>query len=826
VSIIQAIIGTNLTISAGGGGGGGGGGGVSPDGTHFWDGSPIVWGSAGIDPYKPTYNATYSFPDGFTNAQMWDFNGVNQLMTTGPFSNVSQVYMNIWFYPTAAGCILMTIQGQATENVNYHHAALTINSNQTVTGGFWAGMNIGSMTTVNTVTLNAWNHIYFRHNGTQALLQLNGGTAVTATHSWELQGNPFVAGFGTTSITNSGISARYQGMLAEFRLNFGNTASNYDSTRSIYEAPQQFIYDDFTIEWWQKAEAIGVNSRPWCIGLLGEPSGQVVSISYEGNGRDYFWINNGFPAQQEYRPLKNHYGIGWEHMAIVRKDNTVKLYSNGSEYMLWPYANQAITATNANLVVGTGELAAGNFQGYIKDLHVIKGTAKYTTNFLVPTTPIQPQTGSVFLLPAAASGTAFDDTVGNKVGTATNTPTWSSDNPFQWPTQTFTAFAYGSNRIALNSPYVNNPVVGLKVSDTQGWSDYVTSVDLAFHLDFDNSVPVRAPGEVYTIEEAAISKFTNSGSFNGSIGNLDFGGANYWKALEIVKPGWTVSTGGPTLGVVTSVQTNLAPNFIRINVNFDPGSVYDTYTFTPAYGGSIRFDAGDRINYGASVDWAFDVDGIATDSLTLNLDANNINSYPGTGTSWNDLGLGNFPYTLYGAPYWDNGPPGSFNFNGTNQYATGPNVNLLPGSGYTKMVWFRLNTLNADNNLVSSDGGGHYMFFSGSSTLYAGHANVPPYQGAGAFGSTSTFGINTWYCATVTFSVANGLKLYVNGVLDRHDPAYQTPHGGTGSTNIACFGAGGNLLNGKIGRVLCYSKELTSGEVLQNFNATRNRYGI
>jgi len=66
VSIIQAIIGTNLTISAGGGGGGG----VTPDGTFFWEGSPLAWGTAGIEPNKPTYNATYNFPDGTTTGQM------------------------------------------------------------------------------------------------------------------------------------------------------------------------------------------------------------------------------------------------------------------------------------------------------------------------------------------------------------------------------------------------------------------------------------------------------------------------------------------------------------------------------------------------------------------------------------------------------------------------------------------------------------------------------------------------------------------------------------------------------------------------------------
>lgn len=791
----------------------------TPDGQYLAEDGAVNWLS--VSQNKPGYNTNYSFPDNQTVGTVWNFNGVNNWMVTQNHIAFNQMYINMWFYPTASGRIILTIQDTLVENTSYHHATLEINSNNTVSAGFWNGSIITSVTSANTVTLNTWNHVYFRQSSNQILLQVNGGTAVTINNVWNKPAGALYIGIGTFSVTAMGNSGRYAGYLAEFRMNSTNTANNYMETRSRYEAPQEFIYDDFTIEWWQKAESIGVNSRPWAIGLLGSASGQEVSISYEGNGRDYFWINNSFPAQLADRPLKNHYGIGWEHMAIVRKDNVIKLFSNGTSYLTWSGGNQAITALNADLVVGTGEIPNGNFQGNITDLHIIKGYAKYTSNFTPPTSPIQAQTGSVFLLPATASGGAYDDVISYKSATISNTPTWSVDNPYQFPTQTFTVFAYDTYRIVLNAALQYRDLeIGLKVSDTQGWSDYIIDIPAPNHADFANPVPARAPGEVYTIEEAAISAFSNVG--NGDV--IDFGSGNYWKALEVIKAGWTVSQGGPTLATVTSVQTNLAPNYIRVNVTPNIGAVYGTYTFTPpASSGSIRFDAGDRINYGSSVDWAFDVDAIASGSITLNLDANDTASYSGTGSAWTDLSGNSNNATLINSPYWDNGPPGYFNFNGVNQYATAAGANIIPQSAYTKMVWFKINTFSADNNLVSSDNGGHFMYFNQTNTLYAGHSNVLPYN---AFGSSMTFATDTWYCAVVTFSVANGIKLYVNGVLDASDPSFQTPHNQNGNTNIACFGIGGNLLNGKIGRILCYGRELTSGEVLQNFNATRNRYGI
>ena len=450
----------------------------------------------------------------------------------------------------------------------------------------------------------------------------------------------------------------------------------------------------------------------------------------------------------------------------------------------------------------------------------------------MPTAPIQPQTGSVFLLPAMGPGEAFDDTVGNKFGSYTNTPTYSPLNPYGgWPEQTFTAFAYGPNRIALaTSLSLAEPRVGLLVSDQHGWSDYVIDIPIANHLDFATTVPQRDPGEVYTIREVAL---TGTATSHGGGGQIIFDQSNYSKRLAGVQVGWAVSADGgvTTLGQVTAVTDSPAP-FVEILINFNPlpylVDMAATWTFTPpVVGGSIRFDTGDRINYGASVDWAFDVDGIEGSFLNMNIDANNYYSYNSSNSDvWYDLTGNAANVTLYNSPYWDNGPPGNFNFNGVNQYAVGSTASMLPQSGYTKMVWFKLNTINADNNIVSSNLGGHYMYFAGGNRMWTGHSNVQPYNGPGAFGSTSTFSVDTWYCVTVTFSVANGIKLYINGVLDNSDPAFQTPHNGNGSVNLGCFAPAGNLLNGKIGRVLCYGAELTAGQVLQNFNATRNRYGI
>ncbi len=784
----------------------------------------VNWGSVGTDPEFPTYYSDFSLPDNQNTAQVWEFNGSNQWMTTQNNAGFTQFYMNLWFYPTDSGRILMTIQDTQTgDGVSYHHTALEINSNLTVSGKFWAN---SYLTTGNTVTLNSWNHIYFRHNGSQTLLQLNGGTAVTANNSWSYPAS-LVLGFGTTSVTNNGISARYQGRISYFEMNSSNMASNFDSTRARFESPPIFINDDFTIEWWQKAESNGQNSRPWAIGLLGSTSGQVISVSYEGVGRDYFWMNNGYFNDIAYRPVKNHYGIGWEHMAIVRNSGELEAYSNGEKYVDILYANQAITATNADLTIGTGELAAGNYRGYIKDLHIIKGYAKYTNTFTPPSNPLISQTGTVFLMSVMNSATAFDDVVGLKVPTVVNSPSYSDEDPWSFPTQTFTAFAYGDRIIAENTPpAIVGQQIGLKVSDSSGWFSYVRATDISSHVQVWDSVPSRPPGEIYTMEQDSTPLVISTSTYGPNESNyvIDYEAVDSLGEPLKVKEGWTVTFNTGT-GTVIANAFVVTGTTVRITVDVDTGTGDEkSFTFTsPEYGGSIYFDTNDYLNYGPSVDFAFDLEDIETNGLSLNIDANNVNSYPGAGGGfWYDLTPNTANITLYNSPYYVAGSQSYLEFNGVNQYGTGAVTSILPASAYSKMVWFMINNFSADNNLVSSDGGGHFLYFNQTNTLYAGHSNVVPYNG---FGSTQTFSTNTWYCATITYSNVNGIKMYINGQLENSNPSF-AQHTGNGSVNVACFGAGGNLLNGRIGRVLCYNVELTSQEVLNNFNATRNRYGI
>ena len=214
---------------------------------------------------------------------------------------------------------------------------------------------------------------------------------------------------------------------------------------------------------------------------------------------------------------------------------------------------------------------------------------------------------------------------------------------------------------------------------------------------------------------------------------------------------------------------------------------------------------------------------IVTDGLLLYLDANNNLSYNGSGSTWYNLASSSSNINLQGSPTFNLSSPKNLSFNGSNQYGTGGGI-TVPQATYTKCVWFKLSSYSTNNNLVSSQAGGHFMFFGATNKLHCGHTNWINYGLTFlSYPSATTFNLDTWYFAVLTFDTLNGMKLYIN---DNLDSTYtqKTIHSGDESTDIASFG-GDNLLNGAISMVMTYNRAISASEVSRNYQITKSLFG-
>jgi len=224
---------------------------------------------------------------------------------------------------------------------------------------------------------------------------------------------------------------------------------------------------------------------------------------------------------------------------------------------------------------------------------------------------------------------------------------------------------------------------------------------------------------------------------------------------------------------------------------------------------------------------------IVTDGLVLCLDAANRRSYPGTGTTWTDLSGNGNNGTLTNGPTFTSDNGGGIIFDGINTNVEIPhntNQNLSKVNGHSVSVWCKWISGDYHQDIVSKDAEISYsrewLITKSNNNKFRSHvwssSDIAIYRD-----SNYTPVSNQWVSLTQTWN-GSILSFYVNGSLDNSISANITPKNTSNIMRIAGGSDYGNGLYfyGSVSSVLLYQKSLTAIEVLQNYNATRGRYGI
>ena len=213
---------------------------------------------------------------------------------------------------------------------------------------------------------------------------------------------------------------------------------------------------------------------------------------------------------------------------------------------------------------------------------------------------------------------------------------------------------------------------------------------------------------------------------------------------------------------------------------------------------------------------------IVTSGLVLALDAADKLSYPGSGTTWRNLASNNFNCTLTNGPTFSGANMGSIVYDGADDSGT-CNLVTSDANNVTLEAWFKITTLPGTiilyngNSAASGYGFTHGACGATSTTLYVFfgglNCNVVSYAGMTT---------NVWYQAVYTRTTTPSTSniLYINGI-SRSTNTSSNPNAPAGTTSIGDPGYPGYI---SIARI--YNRALTATEVLQNYNATKNRYGL
>jgi len=217
---------------------------------------------------------------------------------------------------------------------------------------------------------------------------------------------------------------------------------------------------------------------------------------------------------------------------------------------------------------------------------------------------------------------------------------------------------------------------------------------------------------------------------------------------------------------------------------------------------------------------------IVRDGLVLHLDAANVKSYSGGtggGTPVKDISGNGYDGTFSGSPDFITDNLGGFETNGTeNEYISVPdNENIRTGTNpWSFQIVFKIKSISLTypgiirKGSSGSGGVGFQIFYVSSGLSYFKHYN-------------SQDDITTWTAGeTQVLTVINNgsnVKSYKNGELYTNS---WLSMGYTDTSEPFRIGMGDSRGNNVVNSFMLYNRALSEEEVVKNFNAIKDRFGL
>ena len=204
---------------------------------------------------------------------------------------------------------------------------------------------------------------------------------------------------------------------------------------------------------------------------------------------------------------------------------------------------------------------------------------------------------------------------------------------------------------------------------------------------------------------------------------------------------------------------------------------------------------------------------IVTSGLVLCLDAANKVSYPGSGTSWYNLSGTIQSGSLKNGPTFSRANLGTIVFDGTDDYIT-TSFATTSGQAVSYCGWvYSTESTATYKNFVDSLVESPMIWWNTSGQI---EFDATRY-------TTTTVYRNQWVYVSLSKPAGNSsASYYVNGVLVGTGTAYTT----LVSTPTLFNRGAAQTWKGNGAVVQIYNRALSATEVLQNYNATKTRFGL
>lgn len=560
------------------------------------------------------------------------------------------------------------------------------------------------------------------------------------------------------------------------RSKFGGSSAYFDGANDYLSVASSEDFNfgslNFTIELWVNRVGLGTGDRF----LVSRNNGSDFLFRWEAANILQFYINSNLI-------LSNSFAFDvdtWYHFAVVRSGNNFILFVNGVSVAT---ATTSITMNNSGQPVLVGGYTAGDyFNGYIDDLRITKGIARYTANFTVPAQP-NPVTGvqydnyydNVSLLLSMNgpnSGTSFLDSSPRSKTVTANLNAVTSTAQYKWGVSS--AYFDGSGDY-LSVPASTDFSFGTSNFTIELWV-YFTSVAANKQLLGASSTTVT----FYSGSAGNLNYFLSSNGTSWDIVNNALMSAvttNTWYHVALVRNG-NVFT--PYVnGVAGTPTTSSSPIYSSPVPLYIGGSSTDSTTTIGGYVDDVRITKG-IARYTANFTpptQAFPSQGPNTDpfyyntSLLLHMNGTN-GSTVFTDASPNPKNVVPSGNAQISTAQFKWGGSSAI-FDGTDDFltvSTAAAYDWLTNSltSWTIECWFNVPNVSGTKCIVSKGTNNSTMAAIicnvSSNTVFASWYKSSAF-GAVSSTTTDTFTANTWnHFAVVYDAVARQMRLFLNGV--------------------------------------------------------------
>jgi len=223
---------------------------------------------------------------------------------------------------------------------------------------------------------------------------------------------------------------------------------------------------------------------------------------------------------------------------------------------------------------------------------------------------------------------------------------------------------------------------------------------------------------------------------------------------------------------------------------------------------------------------------IITDGLVLCLDAAGTKSYPGSGSTWYDVSGNGNNGTFPNGITFDSQNHGSFIFDGSDEYSVHTAISLYNIS-YSISAWIKRNSSKLQGIMSDHQYAFWGFYLNANNALVMRHyTNMTTYSTN--LVQTSDNAVSTdWAHVVGVFDKTSGMSLFVDGSLSNSNSNTDVSilnSSGRGAQYIGLWRnvAPGitNAFDGKIANLQFYTRALFPEEILQNYNATKGRFGL